>query len=598
MQGTLAIEATGLVKSFGDVRAVDGVDLAVRTGSVYGVLGPNGAGKTTTIRMLATLLRPDAGSARVLGHDIVEEADAVRGAVSLTGQLASVDEDLTGRENLILIGRLLGLKRAAAKDARDRAARGVRARRGRQAGSSRTTRAACGAGSTSPRASSSRRELMFLDEPTTGLDPRSRNQVWDIIRALVAEGTTILLCTQYLEEADQLADGIAVIDHGKVIAEGTPGQLKASVGSGALHVRLLDPEQRPEAERVLARELGARCTSSPTRPRSRPPAPTPTGRAEAVAELAALRRADRRLLARPAEPRRGLPRPHRPPGRGATGRSASPRGGAGGMSADPTTDARRTPAPTRPRSARRSPRPRARRGPAPLSAALTFGWRGMLKVKHVPEQLLDVTITPVMFVLMFTYLFGGAIAGSTGEYLDYILPGILVMSVLFTTVYSGRRAQHRPDQGRRRPLPLAADLAPGAAGRRRCSATACATCVAGTVIIVLGVILGYRPDAGVGGVVAALALVVVFAFGLSWVFTTLGLLLRSPNAVMNAGFMAIFPLTFLSQRLRRADTLPARARGVRRRQPDLDPGDGLPRPDGGRRRGRRHRIVLGVAPRC
>ena len=252
----LAIEATGLVKSFGDTRAVDGVDLAVRRGSVYGVLGPNGAGKTTTIRMLATLIRPDAGSARVLGHDIVDEADAVRGAVSLTGQLASVDEDLTGRENLILLGRLLGLKRPAAKDRADELleAFGLSEAAGRlvknYSGGMRRRLDIAASIVVTP-------ELMFLDEPTTGLDPRSRNQVWDIIRALVAEGTTILLCTQYLEEADQLAEGIAVIDHGKVIAEGTPGQLKASVGSGALHVRLLDPEQRPEAEQVLRRELGA-----------------------------------------------------------------------------------------------------------------------------------------------------------------------------------------------------------------------------------------------------------------------------------------------------------------------------------------------------
>ena len=252
----LAIEATGLVKSFGDTRAVDGVDLAVRTGSVYGVLGPNGAGKTTTIRMLATLLRPDAGSARVLGHDIVEEGDAVRRAVSLTGQLASVDEDLTGRENLILLGRLLGLKRAAAKD---RAAElleafGLSDAAGRLvknfSGGMRRRLDIAASIVVTP-------QLMFLDEPTTGLDPRSRNQVWGIIRALVSEGTTILLSTQYLEEADQLADGIALIDSGKVIAEGTPGQLKAPVGSGALHVRLLDPEQRPEAEQLLSRELGA-----------------------------------------------------------------------------------------------------------------------------------------------------------------------------------------------------------------------------------------------------------------------------------------------------------------------------------------------------
>jgi ABC-2 type transport system ATP-binding protein len=253
---TLAIEATGLVKTFGEVRAVDGVDLAVRTGSVYGVLGPNGAGKTTTIRMLATLLRPDAGEARVLGHDVVREADEVRGQVTLTGQLASVDEDLSGRENLILIGRLLGLKRAEAKaratellDAFGIAEAATRLVKNYSGGMRRRLDIAASIVVT-PR-------LMFLDEPTTGLDPRSRNQVWDIIRALQAEGTTILLCTQYLEEADQLADGIAVIDHGKVIAEGTPGQLKASVGAGGLHVRLLDPEQRPEAERVLARTLGS-----------------------------------------------------------------------------------------------------------------------------------------------------------------------------------------------------------------------------------------------------------------------------------------------------------------------------------------------------
>ncbi len=252
---SLAIEATGLVKSFGETRAVDGVDLAVRTGSVYGVLGPNGAGKTTTIRMLATLIRPDAGTARVLGHDIVSDADAVRQSVSLTGQLASVDEDLTGTENLVLLGRLLGLKRPAA---RARAAElldafGIADAAGRlvknYSGGMRRRLDIAASIVITP-------ELMFLDEPTTGLDPRSRNQVWDIIRALVAEGTTILLCTQYLEEADQLAEGIAVIDHGKVIAEGTPSQLKSSVGSGALHVRLLDPGQRPQAEQVLARELG------------------------------------------------------------------------------------------------------------------------------------------------------------------------------------------------------------------------------------------------------------------------------------------------------------------------------------------------------
>jgi ABC-2 type transport system ATP-binding protein len=252
---TLAIEAYGLEKSFGSTRAVCGVDLAVPRGSVYGILGPNGAGKTTTIKMLATLLRPDAGEARVLGHDVVRDADAVRGAISLTGQLASLDEDLTGEENLILLGRLLGFshKRAKARAAGLLEAFGLvepadRLVKGYSGGMRRRLDIAASIIVTP--------ELLFLDEPTTGLDPRSRNQVWNIVRALAAGGTTILLSTQYLEEADQLADRIAVIDHGRVIAEGTASELKASVGSGALHVRLLDADHLKDAATLLLRLAG------------------------------------------------------------------------------------------------------------------------------------------------------------------------------------------------------------------------------------------------------------------------------------------------------------------------------------------------------
>ena len=201
-------------------------------------------------------------------------------------------------------------------------------------------------------------------------------------------------------------------------------------------------------------------------------------------------------------------------------------------------------------STRRAPRASA------LSATLTFAWRGMLKVKHVPEQLLDVTITPVMFVLLFTYIFGGAIEGSTADYLDYILPGVLVMSVLFTTVYSGIALNTDLTKGvvdRFRSLPIwrPAPLVGALLG------DSVRYFVAGTVIVVLGVALGYRPGAGLGGVVAAMVLVIVFAFGLSWVFTTMGLLMRSPNAVMNAGFMSIFPLTFLSNVFVEPETLPS-----------------------------------------
>jgi ABC-2 type transport system ATP-binding protein len=281
----LAIEAEGLVKAFGATRAVDGVDLAVPAGTVYGVLGPNGAGKTTTIRMLATLLAPDAGRARVLGHDIVAEADAVRSLVSLTGQLASVDEDLTGCENLVLLGRLLGFGRRAARDRAtdlldafgltDAADRQVK----NYSGGMRRRLDIAASIVVTPR-------LMFLDEPTTGLDPRSRNDVWAIVRALLGQGTTVLLCTQYLDEADQLADRIAVIDHGRVIAEGTPGQLKRGVGQGALHVRLLDGAQRDEAVPVLERVLGGPVHTEGDVSRLSVAAPDADRAADAVAELA------------------------------------------------------------------------------------------------------------------------------------------------------------------------------------------------------------------------------------------------------------------------------------------------------------------------
>jgi ABC-2 type transport system ATP-binding protein len=245
-----AIETAGLVKTFGETRAVDGVDLTVPTGTVYGVLGPNGAGKTTTVKMLATLLRPDSGEARVFGHDVVRDADAVRSRVSLTGQYASVDEDLTGTENLILLGRLLGHRKATA---RERAAQLLEAFGLTEAAGKQVKHYSGGMRRRIDIAASilNTPDLLFLDEPTTGLDPRSRNQVWDIVRAVVAQGTTVLLTTQYLDEADQLASRIAVIDKGRVIAEGTKGELKASVGAGSVHVRLRDPERRADAARLL-----------------------------------------------------------------------------------------------------------------------------------------------------------------------------------------------------------------------------------------------------------------------------------------------------------------------------------------------------------
>jgi ABC-2 type transport system ATP-binding protein len=238
----LAVEASGLAKTFGTTKAVDSVDLSVAAGSVYGFLGPNGAGKTTTIRMLATLLRPDAGVARVFGHDVVKEADEVRRRVSLTGQFASVDEDLTGHENLVLVGRLLGLDWRVARQRSSELleAFGLADAAGRQvltySGGMRRRIDIAASLVTVP-------EILFLDEPTTGLDPRSRNQVWELVRLIAAAGTTVLLTTQYLEEADRLADRIAVIDHGRVVAEGSAEALKARVGGETLELFFADPER-------------------------------------------------------------------------------------------------------------------------------------------------------------------------------------------------------------------------------------------------------------------------------------------------------------------------------------------------------------------
>ena len=255
MHSELAIEAEGLVKHFGTTVAVDGVDLAVPQGTVYGLLGPNGAGKTTVVRMLATLLRPDGGRARVLGHDIEQDSDAVRTRVGLTGQFASVDEDLTGTENLTLLARLYGFSAArsrtrakdllAAFDLTDAGGKPVKT----YSGGMRRRIDLAASLVMSPR-------VLYLDEPTTGLDPRSRNQVWDVVRLLVSEGTTVLLTTQYLDEADQLADRIGVIDHGKLIAEGTAPQLKASVGTGTVTVRVSERDERPAAHRILTETLG------------------------------------------------------------------------------------------------------------------------------------------------------------------------------------------------------------------------------------------------------------------------------------------------------------------------------------------------------
>jgi oleandomycin transport system ATP-binding protein len=250
-----AIWAEGLVKRFGETTALAGVDLAVRTGTVLGLLGPNGAGKTTAVRVLATLLRPDAGHATVGGYDVVRDAHRVRQLIGLTGQYASVDEALTGTENLLLIGRLLGVPR---REARQRA-HALLARFGLDVAADRAAKTYSGGMRRRLDLAASlvaRPRMLYLDEPTAGLDPRSRLELWDLVRGLVAEGVTVLLTTQYLEEADELADEIVVIDHGRVIASGAPEELKAKTGAQVLLVRPADAADLPTVVAVVG-ELAA-----------------------------------------------------------------------------------------------------------------------------------------------------------------------------------------------------------------------------------------------------------------------------------------------------------------------------------------------------
>jgi len=565
-----AVRVEGVVKRFGETVALDGAGLEVPAGMVFGLLGPNGAGKTTLVRILATLLAPDAGRAEVLGHDVVREAGAVRELIGLTGQFAAVDELLTGRENLEMFGRLFNLSREDAgrragellerfdlAQAADRPARTYSGgmRRRLDIASSLVTR---------PR-------VLFLDEPTTGLDPRSRNEIWTIVRELRRGGTTLLLTTQYLEEADQLADRIAVIDHGKVIAEGTGNELKDRVGGQILEVELSSVGQRDRAQAVLA---GVGCGDpQPDERPDRLTLPAPRNGLQLVEEAAAgLRRAQIGVtdigLRRPtlddvflqltgAPPSENGGRSRQAPGEQVTaqapgeqvtaqapGEQVTAQAAGGKITAQAVGE--RTAAPSRPVLRLKRPSPRAVRS-AITDTAIVTG-RNLRHFIRQPDLLTFSTIQPVLFVLLFVYVFGGAVGRSLPHgvaYVDFLLPGIFVQSVTFGASQTA--------------VGLSEDLQRGVVDRFRSMPMARSAVLAGRTVadlvrniliiglmIAVGYLVGFRFLGGVAGAVGCIGVVAAFGFALSWIFAFVALTVRGAEAAQTAGFVVIFPLVFAS----------------------------------------------------
>jgi ABC-2 type transport system ATP-binding protein len=525
-----------LVKRFGPTTALAGVDLEVPDGMVFGLLGPNGAGKTTLIRILATLLEPDAGRAEVLGLDVVAESSSARGLLALTGQFAAVDELLTGRENLEMFARLFGLSRAKSRhraaelldrfelvDAADRPAKTY-------SGGMRRRLDLASSLLTAPR-------VLFLDEPTTGLDPRSRNEIWEIVRDLRRDGTTILLTTQYLEEADQLADEIAVIDHGRVIAQGTGSELKDRVGGQILEVELTDVLQRDEAEAALLR-VGCGAPEKDERP-NRLTLPAPRDGLVLVEEAAAeLRRAGIGVsdmgLRRPTLDDVFLQ---------LTGKAPS-ENGKPQIAAEVINEQA-----TRRLSRTRQSHPLSLRDVAKSirdSAVVTM--RNLRHFWRQPDLLVFSTIQPIMFVVLFVYVFGGAVGLALPHgvsYVDYLLPGILVQSVTFrasNTAVGLSEDLRRGVIDRFRSMPMARS----AVMVGRTTADLVRNILIIGLMIGVGYLVGFSFHAGILPALACVALVAAFGFALSWIFAFVSLVVRGAETAQTAGFVLLFPLVFAS----------------------------------------------------
>jgi ABC-2 type transport system ATP-binding protein len=546
--GRPVVEVEGLVKQYGGVPALRGVDLTVEEGSVLALIGANGAGKTTLVRILTTLLKPDAGRAVVAGWDVLDSADRVRSSIGLTGQYAALDERLTGRENLDLIGRLyhLGkqerrsrteelLSRLSLDDAADRRVSTY------SGGMRRRLDVAAGLVGRTP--------VVVLDEPTTGLDPRTRNALWALIRDRSEQGATVLMTTQYLEEADRLADRIVLIEKGCVVAAGTPDQLKDLVGGSVLEARVrpADIERAAalledlEHRRPIVDPEEQRITIASVSPETLPTAFERLAEARVeVIELGVRRPSLDEVFLALTDPARG--------------------GRASWQSPPALRDA----------SVRRRSRHRGRHGKVPPRHTSADIWamttRNLRRIRRSPQTLALSLGQPILLLLGFRYLLGGAINVSDSDYVQYLLPGLFTAAVIIASGGTAISLTQDLQSGvldRFRSLPIVRSAV--LAGRT--TADQAVNLVALAAIIALGIPLGFEFRGSAGDIAKAIALLVLLGYALTWMYAAIGMALKSPEASYAAGTVTLFLLLFSSSAFVPIGTMPDWLQAIARVQP-------------------------------